>query len=344
MSVVSVVCLLDCDYVSVGKALVTPLSHPLTLAPAAITIAEPEDMSSQNPTSVDDQLSGSQSQASKQYRIKGARRLTGRLSIDRIPLPVTNLTNLTQSPGTTAGVEDSAATDAQQKTQSHDSYDWLFNQVKAWVQDEKSKGATIDDQGPSYPSNDSVVDGRDPKRQQSQPSTNLALEKLEEILSQSMALTAKAAAAASKEQSYFPKRKPSSWKLRKSSFIAPSSDTEYQDGDPIVPSTDVVLDNSKTMSYTGGSADSETEAPQNPRMAKEKEGWLIFKNEIVRLAHTLRLKGWRRVRLERGRDIDVQRLSGALTNAVYVVSPPKNLSQSSTAESTTSLTPKKQPP
>ena len=241
------------------------------------------------------------------------------------------------------------APDTQQKTQSSDSYDWLFNQVKAWVQEEKSKqrasaassSAATDDRGP-YPA-DGSIDDKDLKQEKPRQSINLALEKLEEILNQSMALTAKPAST-SKEQSYFPRRKSSAWKLRKSSLIAPSSDTEYQDGDPIVPSTDVVLDNSKAMGYSGGSADSETEAPQSLRMAKEKEGWLVFKNEIVRLAHTLGLKGWRRVPLERGGDIDVQRLSGALTNAVYVVSPPNNLPQSSVAESITSLTSKKQPP
>lgn len=53
----------------------------------------------------------------------------------------------------------------------------------------------------------------------------------------------------------------------------------------------------------------------------------MFGKEIVRLAHTLRLKGWRQVPLEYGGEIDVERLSGALTNAVYVVSPPRVLPQ-----------------
>lgn len=63
----------------------------------------------------------------------------------------------------------------------------------------------------------------------------------------------------------------------------------------------------------------------NKRALREKETWLRFKNEIVRLAHTLKLKGWRQVPLDRGGDIEVERLSGALTNAVYVVKPPTNL-------------------
>lgn len=118
-----------------------------------------------------------------------------------------------------------------------------------------------------------------------------------------------------------------------------SSDTEYQDGDVVVPSCDVVLDNSKTMSYSGGTADSSNETvtlTTSKRAEKERKAWLVFKGEIVKLAHTLRLKGWRRVPLENGGDIEVERLSGALTNAVYVVSPPKELPSASGTDSTTS--------
>ena len=113
--------------------------------------------------------------------------------------------------------------------------------------------------------------------------------------------------------------------LRRSSTLA-SSDTDYVDGDAVVPSAEVVLDNSKTLSYSGGAAYSEADLPNtSKRAAKERAAWLHFKSEIVRLTHTLRLKGWRRVPLDRGGDIDVERISGALTNAVYMVSPPSNL-------------------
>ena len=63
----------------------------------------------------------------------------------------------------------------------------------------------------------------------------------------------------------------------------------------------------------------------NRKAEKERKAWVSFKNEIIRLAHTLRLKGWRRVALDSGESISVERLSGALTNAVYVVSPPDDL-------------------
>ena len=133
------------------------------------------------------------------------------------------------------------------------------------------------------------------------------------------------------------RRSSSFRKLGKSAGVG-SSDTEYHDGDVIVPSTEVTLDNSKTLSYAGGAADSEKEQPgTSKRTAKEKEAWLTFKNEIIRLTHTLRLKGWRRVALDRGGEIKVERLSGALTNAVYVVFPPKTLPQTN-ADGTKSAT------
>ncbi|KAI0400424.1 kinase-like domain-containing protein [Xylaria palmicola] len=104
-----------------------------------------------------------------------------------------------------------------------------------------------------------------------------------------------------------------------------SSDTEFYDGDVIVPSCDGVLDNSKTLSYTGGNAVSEEASSVSKRKEKERRAWSVFKSEIIRLTHTLRLKGWRGVPLDSGDAISVERLSGALTNAVYVVTPPEGM-------------------
>ncbi|KAI1651043.1 kinase-like protein [Daldinia loculata] len=105
-----------------------------------------------------------------------------------------------------------------------------------------------------------------------------------------------------------------------------SSDTEYHDGDILVPACDAVLDNSKTLGYSGGKPSSTDDVSSSSRKeGKERRAWITFKNEIIKLTHTLRLKGWRRVPLDSGESIDVTRLSGALTNAVYVVSPPDNI-------------------
>lgn len=182
---------------------------------------------------------------------------------------------------------------------------------------------------------------------------NLALEKLEQILSNNIWLGGedKSTGTEDRKDAYFAPRRSrrqgsTRRLLRKASTLA-SSDTEYQEPDLDVPSAEVVLDNSKTLGYSGGTASSEVDFPNpNKRLMKEKEAWSQFKMDIVRLSHTLRLRGWRRVPIDRGADIDVERLSGALTNAVYVVSPPKDLPQapSIAKDSTTSLVPKRPPP
>jgi choline kinase len=110
-----------------------------------------------------------------------------------------------------------------------------------------------------------------------------------------------------------------------------SSDTEFgQDGEGVVNSCDAVLDNSKTMSYGGGNTESSSDTPilrTGKREEKERKAWLSFKNEILKITHTLHLKHWRKIPLECGADIEVKRLSGALTNAVYVVFPPATIPQ-----------------
>ncbi|KJZ69355.1 hypothetical protein HIM_11256 [Hirsutella minnesotensis 3608] len=108
---------------------------------------------------------------------------------------------------------------------------------------------------------------------------------------------------------------------------AASSDTDYVDGDAVVPDCDAWLDNSKTLAFAAAGASSDDVSEMAARAERDKEAWLIFKNDIIRIAHTLRLKGWRRVELDKGDTITVKRLSGALTNAVYVVTPPADLAK-----------------
>ena len=109
---------------------------------------------------------------------------------------------------------------------------------------------------------------------------------------------------------------------KRGSIVPQSSDTEFYGDDILVPNVEATLDNSKTMSYTGGSADADASDTAKQRELKH---WVTFKQDVVRLTHTLRLKGWRQIPIDRAADIDVGRLSGALTNAVYVVRPPKNM-------------------
>lgn len=104
-----------------------------------------------------------------------------------------------------------------------------------------------------------------------------------------------------------------------------SSDTEYNDGDVVVPHCDAILDNTKTLAYDAGGPGAEKDVSQTGKKGKDIEAWIIFKTEILKLTHTFKLKGWRRIPFERSSDLGIERLSGAMTNAIYAVSPPKNL-------------------
>lgn len=226
-------------------------------------------------------------------------------------------------------------------------HDRLLLQVAEWLQREKSKHAARKSKRSSkHPESgeqkqevDAGRASRPRTSSQGSDSSSVSLERLQRILEDNMSgYTLDALPHTS--PSLAPRRpsqvKPRILSARRLNFQ--SSDTEYQDGDVVVPSCDVILDNSKTMSYSGGAAVSwnETATVSTSRRAeKERKAWLSFKSEILRLAHTLRFKGWRRVPLEMGAEIGVMRLSGALTNAVYVVSPPPDLPAVSDPNTTT---------
>lgn len=315
----------------------------------AVLIAEPESMSPKTSPRLDGKASP---HSLKQHYATGAKRLLGK--------PALNASSSSlQSPTSTASFI--AAPDSDPRAvederfrghrphlrhhnhQHHSSHD--MSQVLDWLQREKVKKAKRKSKRESRPriisSTDSLKsspgDGRSDttfhheggrERADSEASdSSVDFESLEKILaSLRVGEDANATPKDEKKGSYFSRRSSAKHKLlRKSSGLA-SSDTDYLDGDAVVPSADVVLDNSKTLGYSGGEAESQTNLlDSRKRGLKEREAWLHFKNEIVRLAHTLRLKGWRRVPLDRGGEIDVERLSGALTNAVYVVSPPVDL-------------------
>ncbi|KAL2069054.1 hypothetical protein VTL71DRAFT_15392 [Oculimacula yallundae] len=305
---------------------------PKTGPVKSVSIAEPESITP---------LSGSEdSSRPKQFRAGvSERRLTGRPSI---PSSSSRMSLQSQSsfdePPPTSDTSSSAAGKHHKLFHSplhhghHEHrHDKLLSQVAEWLQAEKAKRAAkkAHGRGEEYEDTGSNNVSRPRTSSQSSDGSAISLEKLQQILEDNMSSfggdshPVAASASESRRPSQGPRRRSSAKKM----YVG-SSDTEYQDGDVVLPSCDVVLDNSKTMSYGGGNSESATETvtlSTSKRAEKERKAWATFKGEILRLAHTLRLKGWRRVPLERGGDIEVKRLSGALTNAVYVVSPPKDL-------------------
>ncbi|KAE8442352.1 hypothetical protein EG329_003423 [Mollisiaceae sp. DMI_Dod_QoI] len=317
----------------------SPKSGPVKV----VSIAEPENASPQ--------LSSSDETARlKQFRAGVAdKRMTGRpsfqaagtgsssrlslLSLSSVdePVPNSDISTGGQTPRHTEGKHHGSGHGHSHGHAHH--HDKLLSQVAEWLQAEKAKRAARKAKRRGGDEKEAPIENHGPTSRQrtgsqSSDSSAISLEKLQRILEDNMTSFGHErlpmlSPALRPQMPGRSRRKSSARKLG-----AASSDTEYQDGDVIVPSCDVVLDNSKTMSYSGGTSESSGETVTlntSKRAEKERKAWLNFKNEIVRLAHTLRLKGWRRVPLEKGGDIEVERLSGALTNAVYVVSPPKDL-------------------
>lgn len=220
----------------------------------------------------------------------------------------------------------------------------ILAQVADWLSKEKAKRyrSKMSQYHAKSPMDPVVADGDDPDALHEQPPApdhDLALDKLESIMSSYFkSATSNLAKTVSRSPEIAPRspgltprspylapsRKSSlASKLKRNSVINLSSDTEFFGDEVLVPNVEALLDNSKTLAYTGGAGD------DDQLKRKDKKYWVTFKEDVLRLTHTLKLKGWRRVPMERAGDIDVARLSGALTNAVYVVKPPKAKSEES---------------
>lgn len=269
--------------------------------------------------------------AAKQYRasVKG-QRLSGRASVER--LGSVGKSSLEGNPSLTSLLSESS-----EGTGSRHSHDNLVKQITSWLKSEKDRrharrarrklAASQTADRVRRALGDHEGESASHERRGSDSSDgSVALEQLASILERSMSI--KSVDTSPRHHKHLHSRKLSN--LFKRSSTVSSGDDQMDSIDQLVPSCEAVLDNSKTMSYGAGGPDSEstTDLRQSSRRAKkEKEAWATFKYEIVRLSHTLKLKGWRRVPLDKSGEISVDRLSGALTNAVYVVSPPKDLDQ-----------------
>lgn len=278
---------------------------------------------------------------SKQHRASSARRLSGRVTESLSGAPLVESRTSESGPRGDAAVEDHFR---------HRQYPNFLEQVTAWLEEEKAKSRArraerhapnLD--GTSLPKGEKHAQLRRNTRRSSNASdSTLALGKLEKIIEKALALTP-APRLSSRKNSHRPHKTSSHHKLRHYPTSV-SSDTDFQDGDTLVPSCEAWLDNTRTLSCSNSTADvSDTLDPNRPN-AKDFEVWRAFKFETVRLIHTLRVKGWRRVPLDCSSDICIEKLSGALTNSVYVISPPKNLSDAQQTTDNGVPMPRKPPP
>ncbi|KAF1995613.1 kinase-like protein [Amniculicola lignicola CBS 123094] len=316
-------------------------TSPRANATKAVSIAEPEisPLIRGNHKELDQSDSLDLGGAARQFRASiSKKRLSGRPSMER-------LGSKTPSVGGNQSLQSLLLSDdsdlANASPHDRHKHENLLKQVKAWLKTEKARrsarkakrkasaGATLQpaDANEQPPPGDSGEPTELSRRDSDSSEGSIALENLAHILEKTLALKSNEESPRKRRAS---QGRSLSGILKRHSVV--SSDTDYFDGgEDFVPTCEAVLDNSKTMSYTGGGADasdaptSSAKSTRSTKSSKESDAWATFKFEIVRLTHTLKLKGWRRVSSEQSGDIEVERLSGALTNAVYVVSPPKNI-------------------
>lgn len=278
---------------------------------------------------------GKEGSSTKQYRAPIARRIAARSPILQ-PSPVYSLRSQISSLRLDSQEEEDERDSAYANQPSEQA---LFSQVLNWLHQEQSKQKSGGDgtfsagvSGPRlHP---------DEKRHSLGSEKGLALDQLETILGHY-------AAAAREQTSSVQRRLSKRHRHTRPKGLRRGSGSESDSFDDIVvPGVDAVLDNSKTLGYLGGgSTDHLLISPdQRTRYLKERSYWLTFKSEILRLTHTLRLKGWRRVAVEDSADIEVTRLSGALTNAVYLVKPPRPSPPTPNADRTEKRAPIRPPP
>ncbi|KAF2660037.1 kinase-like protein [Lophiostoma macrostomum CBS 122681] len=347
----------------------SPLSsRPNTMAPNAsprsaskVVFAEPDSISplmKGRHKELDQSEQLDLDKTTKHFRASTSkRRISGRPSFERLGSAAKSSVVGNPSLSSLLSEDSDMSVTSPKERHRHES---LVQQVTAWLKHEKARRAarrtkrkapgpesSRDAAHSDHPStNDTAAHSSDAaasRRGSESSEGSVALEHLATILERTLSLKSTEASPQKRRPSHAHKL---SSIMKRHSVV--SSDTDYFEGaDELVPSCEAVLDNSKTMTYGAGGAEStdDLSSASNPtrKAKKEREAWATFKYEIVRLAHTLRLKGWRRVPLERSNEISVDRLSGALTNAVYVVSPPANLHSESEGKADLP-TPKNPPP
>lgn len=267
--------------------------------------------------------------AARQYRASvSGKRLSGRPSTERLGT-YPKVPNQEGNPSLSSILSETSDSGTSRHSQEN-----LVHQISAWLKGEKSRRAKRrekrkaakhqkhEDQAGNVPGQESAE--ADPERRKSSSSEgSVALEQLADILGRSMSIRSNA--SSSRHHRLTHHRKLSAIMKRHSTVS--SGDESI---DQIVPSCEATLDNTKTLAYGAGGPESQsttdlTKGAGSKRAKKEQEAWATFKYEIVRLTHTLKIKGWRRVPLDHSGEIDAERLSGAMTNAIYVISPPKDL-------------------
>jgi choline kinase len=154
----------------------------------------------------------------------------------------------------------------------HHHHEKLLSQVAEWLQAEEAKRAARRARKCGEVEKNKENENKQQRPRTGSDSSAVSLERLQRILEDNMS-TFGMENPLDGPRKHVQRRRSSARKL--GGFA--SSDTEYQDGDIVVPSCDVVLDNSKTTSFTGGGASVEssdmTVTMSTSRRAEKKKAW-----------------------------------------------------------------------
>ena len=338
----------------------TKAYHQLICNPLAISHEEPENITSLDDT---DDLSGSNAKSSRPHLISTSRRLPGRAR-RAIAKSYAHQASMSSASSHEPHSSDTDSTLGNPKKRSPRKHHvgrhhphhphHIISQVAEWLHQEKARQVSRRDSrrthrskkvahppkdtGPSVGGGEGIQEDEASRRSSSdQSTTSRALEQLEKILVESdLGSTTDFPQEHGHDRpglNVRPQRsRKASLLLRKQKSFGQASESETRDAMHI-PSAEVILDNTRVCSL------------DERRKSVVEDCWTTFKREIVRLTHTLGIHGWRRISIEAGAHIEVNRLCGALTNAVYVVTPPPDLEQSTSASigSKLSVTTKKRP-
>lgn len=272
------------------------------------------------------------------------KRLTGRPTIpggsSRASLrSQTSLDDLTLPDAADIPSEKRHAPTSAHHTHKHDRFvaqvtQWLeAERLKRAARRDKKKAKTHEHTHAEAHTHEGAIGTKQRSMSHGSDDSTTSLEKLQQILEDNIAsaghepMTGNDSSATATSTPRRPSYVPTGSKRRASLYkkLGLGPDTDKADPEDEVTHVDVTLDNTKTLSYTGGAEDISdgTVTPGGSKRAtEEKEAWATFKLEILKLTHTLHVKGWRAFPFDYSNKIQVTRLSGALTNAVYVVTPP----------------------
>ena len=194
----------------------------------------------------------------------------------------------------------------------------ILNQVAEWLQQEQSKRSKktkksrrpIDKEIAPDEDDDDEDDVVQPAPEPTGDGSDIDLSSLESILAGYMkGSSGGSSTMPPRSGSVVPRKSSIARKFKRASVAPQSSDTEFFGDEILVPNVEATLDNTKTLSYSGGGAETDTDS-NDKASKKDQKNWNKFKQEILTLTHTLRLKGWRRIPIEKGSELEVARLSG----------------------------------